>query len=120
MCIRDSIRGDEGADRITGGSGNDSFLYTSITDSTSISHDTFTDFGSGDKFVLQISGTAGQSFSFLGANNFTSDTSKVEARQNNDGNLEIDVTGSGSLDMFVDIDNTVTLSASNFDFTATS
>jgi hypothetical protein len=49
----DVLTGGSGADKLTGGAGSDTFVYQSVSDSTSIAYDTITDFdASQDKFDL--------------------------------------------------------------------
>ena len=55
--------GVQGADSLTGGAGNDSFLDTAV----GMSGDTITDFAAGDKIVISNASLAGFSFSLSGS-----------------------------------------------------
>jgi Ca2+-binding RTX toxin-like protein len=114
------------ADTFTGNGGADIFNFTSASDSPVSGFDTITDFQPGlDKISLfEISGTNGKTFDFVGTTAFTDASSGpanvVEARENSDGDLEIDINDNGSANMKIALTNDPTLSDSDFLFTPAS
>ncbi len=106
----DLIYGGLGADQLTGGRGNDTFQYKAVAESTPSSHDTITDFTSGD--IIDLSSTdadattAGyQAFSFIGSKAFDHHAGELQAINNGSGNWTIsaDVNGDGVADLQINV-----------------
>jgi Ca2+-binding RTX toxin-like protein len=95
-----------GADTLTGGAGNDTFLYTAAAQSAGTSVDHITDFDAGDHIDLgQIDAdttqAGDQAFSFIGANAFDHQAGELRAAfdaVNNVWTIEGDTDGDGQAD----------------------
>jgi len=74
---KDVLYGGAGADQLFGGDGLDTFVFTTLSDSTTAAHDVINDFMRGDDKIdlrsidAQTNKGGDQAFSFIGANAFT-------------------------------------------------
>lgn len=106
-----------GQDTLTGGTGADTFIYGSFSESGVGSGDAITNFSAtgGSQDHLDITGLTG-TFSFLGAGSFTS-TGNTEAIFNDTSKLlQVDVDGNGTADMNVTLTGVSIANLDNADF----
>ncbi len=100
----DILEGRGGGDTLKGESGADTFVYRAISDSTTGGVDTITDFSGAGGDKIDITALVQGTFSYLGATAFSVNTGNTQARFNDIGNqLQIDVDGSGTADMFINM-----------------
>ena len=100
----DILTGGAGADTLKGETGADTFVYRAISDSTTTVVDTIADFSGADGDKIDISLLVQGTFAYLGAAAFSVNTGNTQARFDDAGNqLQIDVNGSGTADMFINM-----------------
>jgi Ca2+-binding RTX toxin-like protein len=100
LAGNDTLSGGAGQDTMTGGLGDDRFTFTNVTESTSGTPDTITDFNAnGDLLVL--TGWLSATFSFVGVhtNPFTGGGDSSAHFNDTTDLLEIDTDGDGVADM---------------------
>jgi len=112
------IKGGDGADTLTGGSGIDHFVYTSPTQSAVGAGDTITNFDANKDILVFGPSMKNGTFSFIGDSSVSfhgignsearfDDTTKV---------LQIDFNGNGSVDMEITLTGVSLANLSNADF----
>ena len=107
---------------LLGGGGNDTFLYTNLTDSTPGARDTFGDFSTGDLIDLSrldaITGGANDAFSFIGSAAFSNTAGQLRAVNTGGSNwlVEADVNGDAVADfaLFVTVADNHSITATDF------
>jgi Ca2+-binding RTX toxin-like protein len=104
----DVLQGGLGADSLNGGDGNDTFIYTSVLESTNAARDTLVNFNVGDKIdfsrIDADTNTAGnQAFTFIGSNLFSNIAGRLRATETAPGSwaIEGDTNGDGIADMVI-------------------
>lgn len=115
----DKITGGTGADTLTGGAGADTYIYLSKDDSgtTADSFDIITDFDVATDKVDLAAILASDTFDFISTEGGAFTGTGAEVRWDKDGGktfIEIDVDGNGTADMKIELDDSVDLTASNF------
>jgi len=120
----DKLNGGDGADRLTGGAGADTFIFTSITDSSTIAskRDVIFDFHGkeGDRINLSgidadITAAGDQAFKFIGAKDFCGDAGELRAVKKASGTyIYGDVDGDRKADFSIHLDDVVTLQKGYF------
>jgi Ca2+-binding RTX toxin-like protein len=115
----DKITGGAGADTLTGGAGVDTYIYLSKDDSGTAA-DTFdiiTDFDVANDKIDLAAVLASDTFDFIAAEGGAFTGTGAEVRWDKDGSktfIEIDVDGNGTADMKIELDDSVDLTAGNF------
>lgn len=116
---KDTLIGGRGEDVLIGGRGADAFVFNARSHSRGNNVDTITDFGGND--IIDVSGIdadsgrgGNQSFDFIGTSAF-SQTGQVRIeRDGADLIVQADMNGDGRADFEVILEDTTTLSASDF------
>lgn len=116
----DTLAGGAGADTVTGGTGNDRFVFNFADIATGATHDSIADFThANDKIDLSdidaITGSAGSSFTFIGAGVFTHTAGELHYVVNPGGGviLQGDLNGDGVEDFNIDVHGAASLVASD-------
>ena len=116
------MTGGAGADSLTGGAGNDVFIYTKISDSgiTAATRDTIQDFTQGqDKIDLSainaIAGTANSAFTLIGLQNFHHVAGELRESLTVAGTVvKGDVNGDGVADFAILLKGNIFLAGGDF------
>lgn len=117
----DRLFGGDEADRLFGGDGADRFMFKSVYESSEISIDTIFDFLAADGDTIDLSAVdanssaaGNQAFTFIGTAEF-SDFGQVRyEKTSTETYVYADVTGDGTADLIVRLDDSVTLTGSGF------
>ncbi|GLR49902.1 hypothetical protein KYK30_30120 [Shinella yambaruensis] len=120
----DQLNGGLGADKLTGGRGADTFIFTKISDSkvNSAASDIITDFrrSQGDKIDLKTidantKSGGDQAFKFIGSDAFHKKAGELRfEKSSGDTVVHGDVDGDGKADFSIELDQALTLKASDF------
>lgn len=118
----DRLIGGAGADTLTGGTGADRFIYTAVSDSTTTSRDTITDFSTSGGDIIDLSGidanSAGGStndtFVYRGTSAFTGVAGELRfTTSGGNGSLLGDVDGDSKADFQISLTGVTSLTSKN-------
>ncbi|HEX8625792.1 MAG TPA: M10 family metallopeptidase C-terminal domain-containing protein [Allosphingosinicella sp.] len=119
------IQGALGADSLSGGGGNDRYVYAATADSTAAARDTVSGFNGGDRIDLSLIdanvSTAGtnDAFAWIGAGAFSGNAGELRATQNGAQWLvEADTNGDGTADLSILVETLSGYALTGTDFIA--
>jgi Ca2+-binding RTX toxin-like protein len=120
--LDNTFAGNAGVDRMTGGGGNDTFLFIRFQDIglDSGQRDVITDFSAGDRLdfskILLTAGQFGEQLDFIGGRQFTGEAGEIRFSVGNGGNttVAIDVDGDTQADARLQLSGNVALSEASF------
>ena len=118
----DTLNGGAGADQLYGGGGRDTFVFTSVTDSTPQARDTIYGFATDEKIDLRgidanVTVANDQAFTFIGSRAFSGHAGELRAVTMTDSSgtfIYADTDGDRVADFVVRLDVPITLTAGHF------